>query len=221
LAPDPAAEEEPPPIIDLALAPAVAQAVPLAIPAPEADLSMLRERIERLEEALAQVQNLQGIEQRVAERVAIQLQREKPSTGQLGSPVLAKAAALLDASKNLIPSLVRPDAPAGPAPQPHPHTHTHRMWLVWETLAEARAIMRMYVDPRYSLSWTGRMLPPALLAAFVFIHYWLPFAIIPIVGPIIEKAGELVVGFMLFKVLGHEARRYRETAPDLPPSLRL
>jgi hypothetical protein len=222
LAPEPAAEE-PPTIIDLALAPAVAQPVPLAIPAPEADLSLLRERIERLEEALAEVQNLQGIEQRVAERVAIQLQREKPATGQLGSPVLAKAAALLDAGKNLIPSLARQEVPPGPAPQPQPHPHpqSHRMWLVWETLAEARAILRMYVDPRYSLSWTGRMIPPILLAAFVFIHYWLPFAIVPIIGPIIEKAGELVVGFVLFKVLGHEARRYRETAPDLPPSLRL
>jgi hypothetical protein len=221
LAPHPVAREEPPPIIDLALAPAVAQPVPLAIPAPPADLDMLRERIERLEEALAEVQNLQGIEQRVAERVATQLQREKPVPGQSGSPVLAKAAALLDASKNLIPSLVRQDVPAGPAPPQPEHPQKNRMWLVWETLAEARAIIRMYVDPRYSLSWTGRTIPPVFLAAFVFIHYWLPFAIIPIVGPIIEKAGELVVGFMLFKVLGHEARRYRETAPDLPPSLRL
>jgi hypothetical protein len=32
---------------------------------------------------------------------------------------------------------------------------------------------------------------------------------------------QVVVGFLLFKVLAHEARRYRETAPDLPPSLRL
>ncbi len=65
------------------------------------------------------------------------------------------------------------------------------------------------------------MVPPILLGAIVLIHYWLPFAIIPIVGPILEKVGELVIAFMLFKVLGHEARRYRETAPDLPSSLRL
>ena len=66
----------------------------------------------------------------------------------------------------------------------------------------------------------GNVTPWSNEAATIGYH-WLPFAIIPIVGPIIEKAGELVVGFMLFKVLGNEARRYRETAPDLPPSLRL
>jgi hypothetical protein len=30
-----------------------------------------------------------------------------------------------------------------------------------------------------------------------------------------------VLAFVLFKVLGQEARRYRETSPDLPPNLRL
>jgi hypothetical protein len=218
----PAPDDPPPPIFDLALAPSVAQPVALAVPAPEPALATLVERVERLEEALKQVQNLQGIEQRVAERVVTQPKREKPAPAESGSPVLAKAAALLDAGKHLIPSLVRQDAPPAPAPPPpQAHPESHRMWLLWEAIAEARAIVRMYVDPRWSLSWMGRTVPPLLLVAFLLIHYWMPFAIVPIVGPIVEKAGELVIGFLLFKVLGHEARRYRATAPDLPPSLRL
>jgi hypothetical protein len=32
---------------------------------------------------------------------------------------------------------------------------------------------------------------------------------------------DLLLLYSMFKILGHEARRYRETAPDLPPSLRL
>ena len=32
---------------------------------------------------------------------------------------------------------------------------------------------------------------------------------------------DLLTLYGLFKILSHEARRYRETAPDLPPSLRL
>jgi hypothetical protein len=44
---------------------------------------------------------------------------------------------------------------------------------------------------------------------------------IPVVGGLLNKVIDLVLAFLLFKVLGHEARRYRETAPDLPPTLRL
>ena len=40
-------------------------------------------------------------------------------------------------------------------------------------------------------------------------------------GMIIDKAADLILAYFLFKLLSHEARRYRETAPDLPPSLRL
>ena len=50
---------------------------------------------------------------------------------------------------------------------------------------------------------------------------WVPLATVPVLGFFLEKPVQIVVGFLLFKVLGHEARRYRETAPDLPPSLRL
>jgi hypothetical protein len=215
--------ENPPPIFDLAMAPPVAQPVLLAVPSAEPVLSTLVERIEKLEVALAEVQNLQGIEQRVAERVATQLQRERPAPAESGSPVLAKAATLLDAGKNLIPSLARPDAPPGPAPvsPPQPHAQSSRMWLVREAITEARAIVRMYVDPRWSLSWMGRTGPPVLLVAFVFAYYWVPFTSFYVVGAIIEKVVQLVLAFVLFKVLGHEARRYRQTAPDLPPSLRL
>jgi hypothetical protein len=96
-----------------------------------------------------------------------------------------------------------------------------RAWLFWDALAEARAIFRMYVDPRYRLSWSGRVVPPVLLVAFVTTGWWVPLTAVPGVGWVVRRAVELVLGFVLFKVLGYEARRYRETAPDLPPSLRL
>jgi hypothetical protein len=198
----------------------VAQLVPLALVAPEPAVETLVVRIQKLEEALEEVRNLQGIEQRVAERVATQLQREKPTPAAAEPPVLSRAAALLDAGKSLLPSLVKADPPAAPPP-PNAPVAAQRTWLLWDTIAEARAILRAYLDPRYSLSWMGRTVPLVLLAAFLLTHYWVPFAILPIVGPIIEKAVQLVVGFLLFRVLAHEARRYRQTAPDLPPSLRL
>jgi hypothetical protein len=48
-----------------------------------------------------------------------------------------------------------------------------------------------------------------------------PFASVPLFGWIPERVAQLVTAFLLFKVLGHEARRYRQTAPDLPRTLRL
>jgi hypothetical protein len=227
-APDPAplAPPEPAPevpAIDLVMAPpAPAEPPPLAIPAPELSETSLLERIRRLEEALAAVQNLHGIEQRVAERVATQLQREKPVAATPEPEGLSGTAALLDAGKRLLPAFMKPSA-ASTSGQPSANASPtgNRWWLVWDIIAEARVIVRMYLDPRYSLSWMGRTLPLILLAAFLTAQWWVPFNSLPIFGWIFVKVVELLTGFLLFKVLGHEARRYRETAPDLPPSLRL
>jgi hypothetical protein len=192
---------------------------PFAIPAPEFAVGALAERITRLEEAFAQLQNLQGIEQRVAQSVASQLQREKPAPAPPPpaepSP-LATAAALLDASKRLLPVTVPTVVAGSPVPRKEA-TPAHPWWLVWDAVAEARAIVRMYLDPRYTLSWMGRTVPLILLGAFLTTQWWVPFAGLWFPA----KAAEVVIGFLLFKVLSHEARRYRETAPDLPPNLRL
>jgi hypothetical protein len=88
-------------------------------------------------------------------------------------------------------------------------------------MAEGRAIVRMYVDPRYRLSWSGRFVPLILAVAFLTSCWWVPLASIPIFGTVIDKIIDLALGFVLFKVLSHEARRYRQTSPDLPPTLRL
>jgi hypothetical protein len=41
------------------------------------------------------------------------------------------------------------------------------------------------------------------------------------VSGLLVKAVDLVLAFVLYKVLHRAVRRYRETSPDLPPSLRL
>jgi hypothetical protein len=60
-----------------------------------------------------------------------------------------------------------------------------------------------------------------LLAAFLTTGWWVPGVNIIGIGRLIEKVVELLLGFVLFKVLAHEARRYRRSAPGLPAWLRL
>lgn len=174
------------------VAPIIAIA-PVAAPLP----NQLDERLRHLEEVLASLQGLQGMEQRLGE----QIKRATPS-----------GPSLLDTSKQLLNLM--------PSPALSPRPASNSTWLLFDSIAELRCFWRMFIDPRYQLSWFGRLVPLALVACF-FLTGYLPFADIPIVGWILRKLAELLIAYVLFKVLAYEARRYRETAPDLPPSLRL
>lgn len=179
----------------------------------------LEERIRHLEALLAQVQNINQLEQRVAERVATQIQRQQPAPSS-GPTVFGQARSLLDVGRHLLPGASAPNT-TQPGSQQARRSNT---WLLWELIAEFRAIFCMYLDPRYRVPWYGYVVPPALLFAFIFSKYWVPFALV--LGEMrlswmLTIPVDLVVLYAMFKVLGHEARRYRETAPDLPPSLRL
>jgi len=91
--------------------------------------------------------------------------------------------------------------------------------ILFEMYAELRCILRMYVDPRYSLSWLTRMTPWVILVLMV--GAWIGFSGMAYVGPVLEHLTFAVLLYVLYKVLGREAHRYRQTSPDLPPSLRL
>jgi hypothetical protein len=170
----------------------------------------LEQRVRRLEDALAQLQARQAQAPPPAERI----RRERPPS----------ATFLLDVGKRLF-------KPSAPAPPPPPHVTPpkaagappaeDRRWLLTELWAEGRATIRMFVDPRYRLSWFGRVVPLLLLAAIATSGIWVLGSSIPILGPLLTRAVDLALAFVLFKVLGKESRRYRQTAPDLPPSLRL
>jgi hypothetical protein len=80
----------------------------------------------------------------------------------------------------------------------------------------------MFLDPRYQLPWSARVLPLVILAAILTSRFWVPGSSIPYLGDwLLVKLVDLLLAFLLFKWLGHEARRYRQTSPDLPANLRL
>ena len=96
-----------------------------------------------------------------------------------------------------------------------------RTWILLDALTELRAMYWMFFDPRYRLSWTARLGPLVILGLILTSGFWMPATGLPYIGLVIDKLVDLVLAYVLFKLLSYEARRYRETAPDLPPSLRL
>jgi hypothetical protein len=205
---------------------------PNGSPVSQAAASPLEERLRRLEDALAQVPDPRESEHRIAERVAERLSNARtipvaqivpaPPSGQ-GPNVTIPAGMILDVGKRLFTTTT---AMANAAPrQDHQESAVmngvRRTFLFFDMLTEARAIWCMYTDPRYKMSWAGRMVPLGLAVFLLTSAFLIPGAQLTGIGTIIDKLADLIPAFILFKLLTYEARRYRETAPDLPPDLRL
>ena len=214
-APPDAPEPAPPPaLLDLPVAAVLPPVAPL-LPAP-ADGPPLEARILRLETELAELRTSQG---------------RGPANAAFHAAAPDPAAAVVRQPGHLWTNLgKRLAAPSGPAAAPPPRTDAlasmvpagvRRGWMVWDELTELRAIYWMYFDPRYRLSWTARMAPVVVLVLILTSGFWLPLSGLIYVGFVVEKIADLALAYVLFKLLSHESRRYRETAPDLPPSLRL
>ena len=186
-------------------------------------IAQLQERLDRLEKSLAPLHQLEGLEERLFQHVTTHIERTQPepppTSTQIAEPsILAKASALGAVGRQVLTSMVMP-AITQPTSSSTGRPPT-RPWAIREILAELQAMFYMYVDPRYRLSWPGRILPAVFLGLFLTTGWWAPYFLCGI-GEILRKPIEIVLCFGLIKLLSYEARRYRETAPDLPPSLRL
>jgi hypothetical protein len=201
-----------------------------SLPPSGAAMAPLEERLRRLEESIAQIADPKQIESRIAQRVSEHLAGERPiPVAQIapapsqGLNVTLPPGLMLDMGKRVLTSTT---APARTAPHPD-HAESalssgvRRTILFFDMLTEARAIWCMFTDPRYRMSWAGRLVPLALALFLLTSAFLVPGAQIPIFGTIIDKLIDLVPAFILFKLLTYEAHRYRATAPDLPPDLRL
>jgi hypothetical protein len=224
---------EPPPLSNRA-AQVDANSEPPAPPAPAADpRGQLEDRIRRLEEALAQ---LNAMKERQAANAAapvsvpvaapvatIVLPQQQPAAPFTTAPSESATSFLFGVGKHLLSR-----APVAPVAQPTPPGRESPIsagmrWssFFFDVYAEVRAILRMFVDPRYQMSWTSRLVPVGLALLLLTSGYWAPGAMLPGIGTLIDKVIDVPLAFLLFKVLSHEARRYRQTSPDLPAALRL
>jgi hypothetical protein len=111
------------------------------------------------------------------------------------------------------------NADAAPPPPPdgavlHPPIvpdPTARKWFLAQLFDEARLAARMYFDSRYRVSRLFQFLVPVVFGLFAlnyfFFSVWFAF---PVVSPLLERIGCVVLGVFLYKLLARELARYRD-----------
>jgi hypothetical protein len=115
------------------------------------------------------------------------------------------ALALLNAD---LPAPPPPDGAVLHPPVPDP---AGRKWFLAQLVDEVRLAFRMYFDHRYRVSRTFQFLFPVVLGLFVlnyfFFAVWFSF---PVVSPVLEHAGCVLLSVFLYKLLLRELARYRD-----------
>ncbi|MCS6849983.1 MAG: hypothetical protein NZ700_02300 [Gemmataceae bacterium] len=186
----------------------------------EAQITSLENRIRQLEDTIAVLQDAEQLAERLVEKVQSRLTQRLP-VAMISEAVVPMAVAVPVAAPEPpsvdvqhLPQPVTPDL------RPIRPPSGGRSWLVTEAWREVRAMWRMHVDPRYRLSWMGRLLPALLLAAILTSYVWLPGAVLlstasGIAGALYVKCADVLLAYFLFKILIREARRYMEMFPDV------
>jgi hypothetical protein len=143
-------------------------------------LASLEQRIQRLEDAVADLQEGAG----------------KPQV---------KVGPVPRESENIMAGNPQqnPHVPPEPATAPRPP------WLLVDILNEARDMVQMFFDVRYRVGWFTRLLVIILLAMIFTSGLWFPLSYIPWLGTPFDKILDVLLAFLTYKVLSREARRYR------------
>lgn len=145
----------------------------------------LEERVGRLEAAVAALQEQQA--------------RQASAAVRAGNPILPQTKV----------GSISPADETGTAAEDS--VHPRRSWLLADLFADLKAIPRMFLDIRYRVAWSTWLLVLLVVPLILTSGWWFPLAWAPVVGDYLDKAFDFVLAFILYKALGREARRYRET----------
>jgi len=186
----------------------------------------MEDRLMRLEELLtAQAQAKATVPPTEVAEIAPPADEDTP-VAEIAPPVAplisdAPVATVLDAP---LASVAPTATPAGP--------QVRRGWQSWFVIQSLRLgfnnfrlFLRMYVDPRYRMTWLGRLVPLAFFLylilpdweIFSFLFFW---RAVPMFGNLFDMTVLLTFGWVTVKVLGWEMRRYQDVVPDVPDVLR-
>jgi hypothetical protein len=175
---------------------------------PKRTSESLEQRVDRLEDAVAALQDTHLMEERIMDRVVHRLNRD-----HAGDSI-----GIVDAERRTSPppresEESSPEAP----PRPVPSVAAKPAWLFVETLAELRAMVAMFFDTRFRVGWGAYF--SVLVLAFVLVSSWLlPFSHLPVVGGPLDKAVGLILALFAYKRLHREVTRYREVVGRPAPA---
>lgn len=157
----------------------------------EGEVTGLERRVQRLEEAVAALQDTTLMEERLLER--------------LGERAQVKVGPAVPVDERITSEK---SAPAAAAPDVPPREHILPPPL--SGLAEFRAMVRMFFDMHYHIAWTTRVLVIVFIGLIWTSEWWFLPAYVPVVGVILDKTFDIILAFLLYRVLAAEARRYVE-----------
>jgi hypothetical protein len=183
----------------------------------------LEQRLERLEHAIASLQDIHGLEQRIAERIERQLEVRRPEAPheekvtarkKFSVPLLAGFLPPPRGTENAAPApeelakLPQAASLLGVSPQA-----VHEVFWAWEVLRELRLMLRMFLDVSYRVAWWVRIFAVVMLLAMLTAHLWVPLSaetwILGFPGRILQTLVVVILGFFFYKVLSREAKKYQ------------
>lgn len=215
-------------------APAVPPSMPLP-PVKTPEVEALEDRLRRLEAMLSNLADPKQLEERLAERLSKRPGQAAPVASIVPAPVAtlvappaaapispSRATQLMEAGRRWLPLGLGWRAQAAPANDGR--SDLRPSWLFFDILREAQSILHMYGDPRYRLTWSGRVFPVVffllILTSNIWLKpltWWVPDSVSFIVT-VFVKVVDLALAFCFCKVLTREARRYRELIQPYPTS---
>jgi hypothetical protein len=162
---------------------------------------VLHERVRRLEDAVAALQDTRSLEERVLNRVTENVRPRVEASFQR-----------LDGTRRPAPAPSPAPLPLPPLPQVQAVTPSalRSGWTLFELAGELRTFVRMFFDMRYRVTWYTWLVTVIGLSFVLLSHWVVPFAYLPVVGPVLDKAVDLFLILFIYKVLTLEAQRYRE-----------
>jgi hypothetical protein len=186
---------------------------------------------------------MQALEDRLAERIAQQLQTavtarterlitERLQAEQRATPAPVATPLLPAGDKSQVSAAFPAPPPARSAWRTAPKANGEAsatlvigsvvagvMRLLVDVCREFLAIFWMFMDRHYHVSWSTRLLTLILLAAFLTSSWWNLLAYFPpqwLIGFILAKLVDLLLAFAMFRVLSREAHQYLEARKSAP-----
>lgn len=192
------------------------------------DTHTLEQRLRRLEDAIAAMQDQQAVEERLLERLINRVTPDasrprlpnlEPSPSPIPpahaqshsqSPQPSPTPALLDA--------VIADTPAGQIVKTAVYAKQQASrWLIIDILRDLSDIVRMYFDNRYHVSRQAKIVPMIVLIVMILSYLYFTFMVpLPIVNTICDKIFDVFLILYLYRFLCREADHYRSTIALYP-----